>query len=1078
MANVTPATHRALLTLDPRFTTANLALDGVYGADYTQGDGVAGVAVGFGGSPPLDTSGTQSRSVEVYATRGGHPGEASPLVGGLYLAYAGLAWRYEGDTSYRGWDPPTTISEFEFLDRSTTANEYLDPHVVTTSAGVSYLVVQHSERHVQCWSRPLGGQWSAVGTVYDAASAVYASPVAAAPCLVVLPSGDLLCLYWEGGSSGVYSSVSSDGGVTWTRGQIVDGVLAVLGLPVYRIRAAYSAGQVMMLVCLSSVGGDAVVQFASINDGQSFALLGIVADHAAGYAEVVADPSGSGFVVATIERDRVSTGVPANATLAYARRVSSAYDVVMSVDPVIVQSDASTVEWGTQAASRLTAGELALTVDDAGVLWLVGLDWSSTREGIVRTSTDGGATWLSTGGEWYDCADAARGPRQLTVSAQGGRLVLPHALNASTATASLACSYLGGPTTVGRPQQSAIATIPEWAKSWTLDWLPYALPQNTGATWTYASAGAPTVTLTSQGVHVVHGGVLDYATWTAAPTTTDAEGLLVQADLKAVAGAIEVTVQIATTYTARVRVTPTAITVTDVGGAVVRATATTTAGATGVQVRIAVGDDGSGGRFRAWWRPWGSGADREWSALIGLSSALTATGASADAVVFGTGSGTATSDVYARLVQYAEGLDTGGTGCQLYLSAAQPNPSGLLGQPISPRPYPVAESGLRLSMIDGPIRPGDNWEIAPYYPHGLENLDPSAQPSPRKTWRSSADNVSQRIVWTFDESTPMTSPLAAVHVDGANFPTAEWCGWNGAAWVVLAAIDMRLGATGSLKFTRAGAVVYCGTVGGNAIADYVEKNALTGCRIKLAAGRIRKIRSNTGGRWTGAAVTTTRPIAVLEAPDATDANSGSAAEIWSPRCTTVYRAATTGYSRYSLHIPVTVTAEGYYECGVVLVGPLQVLGTPDYARQLVTETQIQTTEARDGSRRKRRLGSARRSAIVSWTDGIEGSNVHDASPDYVTDYTGGTPIASPAGMATDLHGTIAADDGSPVVYLPVVPVPASGATVTCITAADLLLYATIETDTLQTDVVVGEEHTGAGSGELVRVGSVRVEEVL
>ena len=1077
MANVTPSTHRALLLLDPRFTAANLADDGVDGADYTQADAVPGIPVASAGAPALGASGSQSRTVEVYTTRGGNPGASTPLVVGSYLAPTGVAWRYEGDTSYRGWDPPTTTSEFEFLDRTTTANKYLHPHVVSTPAGDSYMVVQLSERYVQCWSRQSGGQWSAVGTVYDAGSAIYTAPDAAIPCLVLLPDGSLLCLYWNADSvtPGIYSSTSADGGVTWSRGQLVEGVLGVLGLPMDRIRAAYSNGQILMLVSYSG-GFDSVIQFASIDGGQSFVLVSELVDREAGYAEVVAAPGGSGFVVATIETGRESTGVPAPATLAYVRRVSSAFDFVMTTDPVLAQDDASTVEWGTQAAGVITAGELALTADAAGVLWLVGLAWNSTREGIVRCSSDGGATWLGVGGAWYDCVDASRGPRQLTVSAQGGRLVLPHTLNASTATASLACSYLGGPTTVCRPQQSSAVTIPEFARSWTVDWLPYALPEATGATWTYASAGAPTITLTSQGVHVVHGGVLDYATWTATPVTSDTQGLLVGADLKAVAGAIEVTVKIATTYTARLKVTPTAITVTDVGGAVVRATATTTEGATGVQVLIAVGDDGSGGRFRAWWRPWGSGADREWTVLIGLSSALTATGASADAVVFGTGAGTATTDAYARMTHYAAGTDPGGSGCRLYESAAQPNPSGLLGQAISPLPYPCAESGLRLSMLEGPTRPGDTWTIPPTYQHGVANLDPSAQPSPRQTWRSSADNVSQRLVWSFDEATPMECPLSAVHLAGCNFPTADWCGWDGAAWVVLATIDLRMGT--SIKWTRAGAIINCGTGGGSAIADYVEKNALVGCRIKLGAGRIRKIARNSGGRWTGAAVTTTRPILTLETPDATDATSGTTAEIWSHSATAVLRAATTGYSRYSLHIPATVTAEGYYEIGAVLVGPLQVLGLPDYSRQLISEVNVQTTESRDGARRKRRLGTPRRSAVVSWTDGIEGSNVHDASPDYVTDYTGGTPIATPAAMATDLHGTLYANDVTPVVYLPVVPVPASGATVTIITARDLYLYATVETDTLQTDVVAGEEHTGAGSGEYVRVGSVRVDEVL
>lgn len=1077
MADRTTSTHRALLTHDPRFGAAAIAANGVSGADYTTAGPIPGRPVPAAGTlADLQASGSQgTRTVEVYTTRGGNPGAAVALVDGSYLAPTGVAWRYEGDTFYRGWDPPTTISEFEFLDRTTTANKYLDPHVVTTTAGDSYLVVQLSERYVQCWSRPLGGQWSAVGTVYDAASAVYAAPVAAIPCLVVLPDGTLLCLYWDGVGSGIYSSTSADSGVTWSRGQLVEGVLLALGLPMNRIRAAYSNGQILMLVSYQGAF-DSVVQFASTDQGQSFTLVSTLVDRQAGYAEVVAAPSGSGFVVATIETNLPSTGVPAPATLAYVRRVGSAFDFVMTATPVLVQTDTSTVTWGTQAAGVLTAGELALTVDDAGVLWLVGLAWSVTREGIVRCSTDGGATWLGVGGAWYDCNDATRGPRQLTVSAQGGRLILPHTLNASTATASLACSYLGGPTTVARPQQTSVITLPEFAKSWTVDWLPYALPEATGATWTFASAGAPTITLTNQGVHIVHGGVLDYATWTATPVTSDAQGLLVGADLKAVAGAIELTVQIATTYTAKLTVTPTAITVTDVGGAVVRATTTTTAGASGVQVLIAVGDDGSGGRFRAWYRPWGSGADREWTVLIGLSSALTVAAASADAVVFGTGAGTATTDAYARLTHYAAGTDAGGTGCRLYASAAQPNPTGLLGQAISPLPYPCAESGVRLSMRSGPTRPGDTWTIAPSYRYPVSNIDPRTAASPSARWRNLAHNVNQRLVFVMAEATPMESPLAGVHVEG-NIATASWMGWDGAAWVLIAAVDLRLGT--ALKYTRAGEIVYCGTGGGSAISDYIERGALRGCTFVSSGGTVRRrIARNTGGRWTGAAVTTTRPILTLTAPDAGDPTAASDAEIVSPRGTCVFRGATTAYSRYSLYIPAQLTAEGYYELGVVMPGPLAVLGSPDWSRQLSTATNVETTETRQGVQTKRRLGAPPRSATIAWTDGWDSSNTHDAAPDYVTDYTGGTPIATPAGIASDVHGLVYDNDATPVVYLPVVPVPAGAATVTNITAADLLLYGHIDTDTIQTDVVLGTEHQGKGTGELVRVGSVRMRECL
>jgi hypothetical protein len=86
-------------------------------------------------------------------------------------------------------------------------------------------------------------------------------------------------------------------------------------------------------------------------------------------------------------------------------------------------------------------------------------------------------------------------------------------------------------------------------------------------------------------------------------------------------------------------------------------------------------------------------------------------------------------------------------------------------------------------------------------------------------------------------------------------------------------------------------------------------------------------------------------------------------------------------------------------------------------------------------------------------------------------------MAGPASIPTDVLGLVLANDVSPVVYLPQITVPASAA-VTMIKAHDLMLYGTIETDTIQLDTVVGDEHLGSGTGELVRVGTMRIDEQL
>jgi len=1094
MSDRTTTSHRALLTHDPRFGASAIAANGASGADYTTAGPIPGRAVPAAGTlAELQPSGSQgTRTIEVYTTRGGNPGSAVTILDAAVPVGPTQAWRYAGDTNWRGTDPPDTISEWEYLSRSATATQWLHPHVVSRTDGAAFLVAQKAEQYVTLWRRTLAGTWTEIGNVYDAFAAVYTAGLAAHPCLVVLPGNRLLCLFIAIDSAGlglgISASYSADDGTTWSVPQPVDlyvAALMALGAQPSQLRAAYSNGQILMLVCSQTGANDYVLQFASKDQGSSFRLIGTPADNNAGHADVVGVPSG--FVVVTIDSNDDSGGaiVPA-----YARRVGSAFDAVMSATAVLIQADADLVQWGTRAGglgTALTAGELALCVDDYGMLYATGLDFvaGSLRQSRVSYSADGGATWAlyaPTGspGAWWRGGDVAIHPRQMSMCAQGGRLMLAHTVNAATAKASLAVAYLGGPTTVCQPATGKGVTVPAWQHSFTSTWLPFALPETYAlGLWTYASAGAPVISFTGTGMRIQHAGVGDSATWTCTPTTTNAAGLLLVADIRVTATSAIWQVRIGeagpSSYEVRITVTPTAIVLRDLIAGVDILSTATTAAAAGVQVRLAIGDTAGGaasGRVQAWYRAWGSNSDREWLDAGG-SSALVQGASTTDRIQIGTLTGSATTDAYFRMHQFAQGTDC---GLGQYTGGNTQNPTDLVGQMVGAAPYPLAETGLRTAMNNGPTHRGDQWTIAPGYRYPISNIDPRTAPSPLAKWRNLANNVNQRIVFVMTEATPMESPLSAVHIEG-NIATALWQGWTGAAWVTIAAPDLRLGTT--LKYTRAGEIVYCGTGGGSPITDYIERGALRGCVFVSSGGTVRRrIARNSGGRWTGAAVTTTRPILTLIAPDAGDPTAASDAEIVSPRGTCVFRGATTAYSRYSLYIPAQLTSEGYYELGVVMPGPLAVLGSPDWSRQLSTATNVETTETRAGAQSKRRLGPPPRSASIAWTDGWDGSNVHDAAPDYVTDSVAGWPIATPAAIATDVHGLIYDNDATPVVYLPVVPVPASAATVTNITAADLLLYGHIDTDTIQTDVVLGNEHTGAGAGELVRVGSVKMRECL
>lgn len=1093
MAIVTPTTMRGLLTMDRRFNASALSVSGVDGASYTQAGGMAGrpVAQQTSGLAELQASGTQADGsiIEVYAVRGGNAG---PIAGSaLNLGSAAFAWRNVGDAFWRGWDPPSSISAYEFVDRSTVAAAWKDPHVIAASDGTIYCISQEAGQYVTVFKRPMtSGVWSSV-RVYTGYAGVYTGATHAAPCLVALPSGRLVALFWsyDASGSGIASSMSDDEGATWSTPQLVETTIGTAGYVITRLRAAYLSGQVCMLATTVVGAIDAVLQFASVDGGASFVLVNTPGDWQGGYAEIVA--SAGGFVACSINPAAATTG---SNCVPRARRFASAFVAGGTAAGTFLQADAVTRTWGTIGGGLLTAADLSMCVDENNTLWVIGSDFNAAggalREYYTTRSEDGGATWALVGKPgaraWWRGLDAATHPQDVTVCPQGGRLVVlsNQAANPGTADDSLCATYLGGPTAIGQPQMIRAVSLQDYSCGQSVTWLPWDLPQNTGATWTASGGGAPTITLTGLGLRVQHSGIADAQRWQATPTTTNTQGIVAMMEVRVVAGTARLGATIsggANGYATEIQVLPGVIVLRDVVAGTTINSVTTNVGATGVQIKFGLGDDtgvANQGKVYAYFRPTSTNADRNWT-FLGRANASTAylqrsAGVVADSVYFETASGTASGDYYFRQVAYAAGADA---GVNLYTGQFTEFPTGTLGQTFGAAPIPLAETGIKLAMTDGPAKAGEQWKISTQYRYPVSRIDPMASPSPDAQWRSTSDAFEACIVWSLTEATRPEGNLWGVYVDGANWSTATVEGWDGAAWVVLGTLSLVLGS--SLRFLRAGEIVTVNPfVGSGDVDDYIQRDALRGCIWRGGGGATpRYIRTNSGGRWVGSAViSTTRPVIVLDTFDVADTAAGSAASLTSPRGCIILRVLT-AYSRLALRIPAQSTPDGFFTLGAAVIGPVTWLGNYDFARQMGIETNVETIQAGNGSRRKRKQGKPRRYAQVAWTDGTDTSNTHDAAPDFIVPFTGGVPMGGPAAIATDVLGLVMANDVSPVVYLPQITVPAS-AVPTMIKAHDLMLYGTIETDTIQLDTVVGDEHLGAGAGELVRVGIMRIDEQL
>jgi hypothetical protein len=397
----------------------------------------------------------------------------------------------------------------------------------------------------------------------------------------------------------------------------------------------------------------------------------------------------------------------------------------------------------------------------------------------------------------------------------------------------------------------------------------------------------------------------------------------------------------------------------------------------------------------------------------------------------------------------------------------------LLGQALLPITGFVGELGLKLAGI-GLFPSGSTWQINTTMPYPAANTNPLVKSSPQSGGR-------------FDQAVGTVIQLAGTHDGGilavclrnCNFETATFGYLDPIAGAVTRAVDLKIG-TG-LQYTRTGTIIQCDPAGGNNITDYLPAHTLAGATFRFGGGgAIRKIARNTGGRWSTTATMGVglRPVLTLEGVDGTEAASGAAGSILSPDVTVLLRNVAAGATNFSLTVGPTSTASGYIEVGKAFVGTALVFARrSSRGEQHSTATNIQTTEAKDGTRRVVREGAVRRAESMDWVDGVDTSDLHRPSPDYVTSYTGGTVVGNWSATPFDMFGLLASDGENCMVYLPKVPVTAGAANVTTITARDLQLYGRIVSDTLQMDVVLGNAWTGS-AGELIRMGTLLIEEEL
>ena len=1098
MPELTRTHLRGLVIPDPRIT-----YEGAYSSTLstvTQAGPMAGQAEAAGDTyAALVAVGDQpaGSSLEVYAARGGMPG----------VDLASVVWRRTGGTSYRGWEPPQTITGFDFAAFTTTAGDYQDPCILRLSDD-SLLIVFERTSTGQILGRRRSASaatWTSE-TIYTHPTGVYAS--GARPCLVELPSGRVLLFHCveDAATSTVQIGMrySDDQGDTWSLGQRVclRSAISTTTTTVQRLRAAYLAGQIVLFADLrdtSTTYYRRLTQFASADLGSTFSQVdkwsGVDADNQGAYPDVAAT---SDAIVLTYVRYDGTRSRPR------ARRLGSAFARFSAQTEVKIQDDTNPMSWGSYSAGDYTAGDMAVCADDVGRIYAFGRDLSvaGLDDVAVRYTDDGGSSWSGMGSSSHQTTkamlwrgeDSSTSPAQLSATWQRGRAAIAHihTSTGTTADASIAVLFAGGWSSVQMPALTSTISH-DTMTAWEITYLPYDMPEATGTAWTLATVGPPTIALGATGLSINTGAVGQSAGWSATPTTSLLEGLIAEVWVDVAVGVAQLDVRVGvagpTSYAARVEATPTTIRLLDLTSAAVIATINTSDAQSGIFIRMAVGN-GSGapannGEVYAWYcvATRGDGEDRNWIP-IGNTATLQQ-GASATSLVrFGAVSGALGINVQYRWAAYTFDSYAGTDVTQIY--GGQGNPSDLLGHDLPAQPMYIAD-GVSVYGVDGPAFVGDSWTVATAYQYPIRAIHAEEEPSPRRAWRSVDDDSEQIIAWSINAAGANTSPSMGVarvlYLGGINFRTAYLEGLQGGVWVPIVTVDAAETQTG-LGYQMNDGIVKPdpGAPPRTAIGRYLTHGELVGSYFARNGGaNVYKILDSTPGAWPGSSLAIYTTAATrLRVNASGGALSGTDGEVRSDRvCVVINDTTNANFAAYRLRIPVQVTAEGYFQVGVAILGHLHAFGQQygsNRAQEITPAYSL--TEGRGGARRAQRTGPARRAVEVSWDDGVDGSGLATVNPDYVRAHSSADPIASPVDVAPSMLGVIADLDGAvtPVVYLPSV-LKLSGATTTyTIVAPPLMLYGRVMSETLRVDTVQGDEYQNPG--EVYRLARVRIEEEL
>jgi hypothetical protein len=405
----------------------------------------------------------------------------------------------------------------------------------------------------------------------------------------------------------------------------------------------------------------------------------------------------------------------------------------------------------------------------------------------------------------------------------------------------------------------------------------------------------------------------------------------------------------------------------------------------------------------------------------------------------------------------------------------------LIGKRFSTVEPTFIKNGVGVFAQNGPTYIGDEWNIKATSNVALDNMFYDISPSPRVQWNSQpvtpGDSLpSQRIALELStNATEYGNDIIALHLSNINFKDGILRYWDGAAWQSLFTFETSSGM--KHKYQRVGRTIKQLTPT-TLDENYYFHNELKGYFAMLKSGENEQffnVVSNTEGAF-GAA--SGKLCSVLL--DGEPSFNGDVYFI--PKSVTVVvNLNGITANRWCLELPSQKTFHSQFRIGSLFLGPLAITGTQySKGRKISIEGGNIVTTTPDKTRYSKAFSPDQRTVSISWSDGVDISSFYDNEPD--PDYfkassdSGALPVAVYQDAPYLLEGVLRELEGSqkPLVYLPSIT-----------TSNDNRVYnrraqhlLSVIDGEINIESITGEELIGNGQGEVMRVGTINLLEIV